>query len=147
MKPTIITISIFFLVMLSGCDKCKDKTISSKQFEDVFGCVDTKHNLTVDLTDACIIIRSDEEFNSKVTGTCHPDIDFTLYDLVIGKQSTANEVDTILYKYGTVCPENELTLAVDIVQSLITTPENIVYHALVPKLGDEQGLQVNVTVR
>jgi hypothetical protein len=147
MKHTIITISVFFLVVLSGCDKCKEKTMSAKQFENEFGCVDTKHDLTVDLTDECIIIRSDEEFNSKVTGTCHPDIDFALYDLVIGKQSTANEVDTILYEYGTVCPDDELTLAVDIVQSLITTPDNVVYHALVPKLGDEQGVFINVTVR
>jgi hypothetical protein len=147
MKHTFIIISFCFLVILSGCDKCKEKTMSAKHFESEYGCADTKHTLIIDLTDAGMIIRSKEEFDSKVSGICHPDIDFALYDLVIGKQSTANEVDTILYEFGTTCPDDELTLSVDIVQSLITTPDNIVYHALVPKLGDEQGLLVNITVR
>ena len=147
MKHAIITISFFFLVMLSGCDKCKEKTMSAKHFESEYGCADTKHTLIVDLTDAGMIIRSKEEFDSKVSGICHPDIDFALYDLVIGKQSTANEVDTILYEYGTLCPDDELTLSVDIVQSLITTPDNVVYHALLPKLGDGEDLTVNLNVR
>ena len=147
MKHAIITISFFFLVMLSGCDKCKEKTMSAKHFESEYGCTDTKHTLIIDLTDAGMIIRSKEEFDSKVSGICHPDIDFALYDLVIGKQSTANEVDTILYEYGTLCPDDELTLSVDIVQSLITTPDEVVYHALLPKLGDGEDLTVNLNVR
>ena len=147
MKHAIITISFFFLVLLSGCDKCKEKTMSTKHFESEYGCADTKHTLIVDLTDAGMIIRSKEEFDSKVSGICHPDIDFNLYDLVIGKQSTCNMVDTVLYDYGTDCPDAKLTLNVDIVQSDITTPDNVVYHALLPKLGNGEDLTLNLNVR
>ena len=147
MKHAIITISFFFLVMLSGCDRCKEKTMSTKQFESEYDCGDTKHTLIIDLTDEGMIIRSKEEFDSKVSGICHPDIDFNLYDLVIGKQSTGNMVDTVLYDFGTDCPDDKLTLTVDIVQSAITTSDNVVYHALLPKLGDGEDLTLILNVR
>lgn len=91
----------------------------------------------IDITNTYTIIRSKETYDAIVTGDCHPPIDFSIYDLVIGKQSSGNENDTIKYDLRRTCPDNELTLNVDIIKSLMTRPDNVVYHAVIPKLGDE----------
>lgn len=143
---------VLFLVLLSlvfSCKKndCNEKVLTFKHFESDYGCVNTKYSLVVNLQDNGKIIRTKEEYDKEVSGPCHPDIDFSLYDLVIGKQSSGNENDTILYDYRTVCPDNILTLTVDIVLSDISRPDNVVYHAVIPKLGDEETLQVIINVR
>jgi hypothetical protein len=119
----------------------------SKHFESDYGCADTRHTLIINLTNNCTIIRSKETYDSQVSGICHPDIDFTLYDLVIGKQSSGNNNDTITYDLRRTCPDNKLTLIVDIIQGLVTIPDNVVYHALIPKLGDEESLNIQVNLK
>ena len=115
--------------------------------ESDYGCENTKYSLVVDLQNNGKIIRSKEAYDTEVTGTCHPDIDFSKYDLVIGKQSSGNENDTIIYDYRYACPNNELTLTVDIIQSDATRPDNVVYHAIIPKLGDEETLNIIVNLK
>lgn len=135
--------------MLISCKKndCDEKILIAKHLESDYGCVNTKYSLVVDLQNNGKIIRSEEVYNTEVAGPCHPDIDFSKYDLVIGKQSSGNENDTILYDYRTACPDNEPTLTVDIVQSDATRPDNVVYHAIIPKLGDEETLHIIVNVK
>ena len=147
MKYPVLIFSFLLLSMFSGCDKCKEKTMSTKQFETEYGCPDTKHSLEVDLTDACVLISSKEEYDDQVTGNCHPNIDFTIYSLIIGKQSTSREVDTILYEYKTVCPDDELTLTVDIVQSAVIKADTVVYHTLIPKPESGADLYVNINTK
>jgi hypothetical protein len=144
------SIVIFALILgLSSCKKndCKDELRSIKHFESEFGCQDTKHTLAIVLNNDYTIIRSKDSYDSQVSGTCHPEINFSLYDLVIGKQSSGNWNDTIIYDLRKACPENELTLTVDIIQSAMTLPDNVVYHALIPKLGDEETLNIKINVR
>ena len=121
--------------------------MSTKQFESEYGCENTKHTLLIDTVNACVVIRSKESYDELVSGICHPEINFSLYDLIIGKQSTGNWNDTILYDYRKTCPENNLTLTIEIVQSDLTLADNVVYHALIPKLGDEETLYLNINVR
>ena len=148
MKKIIIN-TLILIFVLSSCkkDNCNETPIATKHFESEYGCVNTKRTLLIDLSNDCTIIRSKTDYDSKVSGSCHPEIDFTLYDLVIGKQASGNENDTIKYDLRRTCPKNELTLTVDIIQSAATKPDNVVYHALIPKLGDEEGLKVNINVR
>jgi hypothetical protein len=101
----------------------------------------------IDLSNNCTVIQSKEAYDSKVTGTCHPEINFTQYDLVIGKQSSGNWNDTILYDFRQKCPGNELTLTIDIVQTDLTQPDNVVYHALIRKLASGENLIINVNVK
>ena len=145
-----ITLISLFLVCVLSCkkkDNCKEELISAKQFDTDYGCTDTKHTLVVDLINNVTVIRSKESYDSKVTGPCHPVIDFNAYDLVIGKQSSANLNDTIIYDYRRACPGNELTLTVDIVQSAVTMPDNVTYHLLIPKVGDEENLNIKINIR
>lgn len=148
MKYPLIPI-IILLTMATACNKndCGETISGLKSMESDYGCMNTKYTLVVDLQDNAKIIRSKEAYDSEVAGTCHPDIDFSRYDLVIGKQSSGNENDTILYDYRYACPKNEPTLTVDIIQYDVTKPDNVVYHAIVPKLGDEETLHIIVNVK
>lgn len=148
MKSSLI-LTTLLLSMLVSCKKndCNEVVLPVKHFESEYGCEDTKYSLVVDLQDSVIIIRSKDTYDAKVSGPCHPDIDFTQYDLIIGKQSSGNENDTIQYDYRRACPLDELTLTVNIIQSDVTTPDNVVYHALIPKIGDEETLNVVVNVK
>jgi hypothetical protein len=139
-----------FLICLLSCNKkddCKEQSIAIKHFESDYGCADTRHALTVNLNNSATIIRSKAEYDSQVSGSCHPEIDFSLFDLVIGQQSSGNSNASITYDLRRTCPEKELTLTVDIIQGLLTVPDNVVYHALIPKLGDEESLNIKIIVR
>ena len=148
MKNSLIFTIILFSI-LTSCKKndCHEKILTAKHFESDYGCLNTKYSLVVDLQDNGKIIRSKEAYDTEVGGPCHPDIDFSKYDLVIGKQSSGNENDTIFYDYRSVCPNNEPTLTVDIIQSVFTKPDNVVYHAIIPKLGDEETLHLIVNIK
>jgi hypothetical protein len=141
--------TIILLSVLSSCKKndCTEEILSAKHLESDYGCENTKYNLVIDLQNNAKLIRSKEAYDTEVTGPCHPDIDFSKYDLVIGKQSSGNENDTILYDYRSTCPDNQPTLTVDIIQSLTTRPDNVVYHAIIPKLGDEETLSIIVNLK
>lgn len=144
-----LLLSIILLTILTFCRKndCNDKILTAKYLESDYGCENTKYSLMIDIQNNNKIIRSKEAYDSEVAGPCHPDIDFSKYDLVIGKQSSGNENDTILYDYRWVCPIYEPTLTVDIIQSDVTRSDNVVYHAIIPKLGDEETLHIIVNVK
>jgi hypothetical protein len=148
MKNSVLILTV--LLSILSCtkkDDCKEQLMTLKHFESDYGCADTRHSLIINLTDECTIIRSKEAYDSQVTGDCHPEIDFTLFDLVIGKQSSGNNNDTITYDLRTTCPDNELTLTVDIIQGLLTVPDSVVYHALIPKMGDGESLNVQISIK
>ena len=148
MKKTILisAILIFFL-SCSKKDNCNEEQLLTKHFEMEYGCPDTKFTLQINLTNDAKIIRSTEEYDAQVSGSCHPAVDFSAYDLVIGRQSTGNYNDTILYDLKRTCPDKELLLTVDVIQSDLTMPSTVTYHALIPKLGDEEKLNVMVNVK
>jgi hypothetical protein len=148
MKYSILIISaIICILSCSKKDTCKEQLMTMKHFENDYGCADTRHSLIINLTNVGTIIRSKDAYDSQVSGDCHPQIDFTLFDLVIGKQSSGNNNDTIIYDLRKTCPNNKLTLTVNIIQGLLTVPDNVVYHALIPKLGDQESLNIQVIVK
>ena len=155
MKRTITNKKKFVLIGILLCflyacidekEKCVDELLSTKHFETEFGCIQTRYNLFIDLHNTCTIIRSKATYDELVSGICHPEIDFSNYDLVIGKQATGNLNDTVYYDYRRVCPDMDLTLTIDVVTSAATQPSNITYHALIPKLGDEESIDIIVNV-
>jgi hypothetical protein len=134
---------LVFLTFLTSCNKkenCQDILLTVEHLD----CENLKYSMDIDLNNNYTYIRSKEEYDAMVTGTCHPEIDFSNWDLIIGKQASGNENDTIYYNYRRTCIENRLTLNIEIVQSDLTRPDNITYHALIPKLGDEETIFVNI---
>ncbi len=149
MKMKYSFVVLMLMICISSCkkDDCKEELRSAKHFETEFGCVNTKYDLSIDLTNAVTVIRTKDDYDTKVTGTCHPEIDFTLYDLVIGKQATTYRNDTILYDFRIACPEDALNLSVEIIQSATNVADEVVFHAMIPKLGDEELLYINVNIK
>ena len=141
---SLIIISMLPIGLTSCKKECEEIVYKVESFENLYGCQDTRHGLIIDLTNEAIIIISQTGFNSLVEGTCTPSIDFTKYDLIIGKKITDNRVDTIYYDYRADCPDRAKVLQVEIIQSAITTPDTVVYHALIPKLSDAEGVTLNI---
>ncbi|MBX0290526.1 hypothetical protein K3G63_08760 [Hymenobacter sp. HSC-4F20] len=150
------TTSTFFaatLVLLSGCitpvdepAECVGPELLVKSLESEYSCQNTTRQLNINLSETYTVIRSQEEFDKQVTGSCRPQIDFTTYDLVIGKKGLPNGVSGIAYTLRRECNSNKEVLNVAISLGMTTEAPNITYHALIPKLaaGQEIGVQVEV---
>lgn len=102
--------------------------------------------MEIDLADEFTIIRSQSVFEAMVTGSCQPQIDFSTYDLVIGKRGLSNGNTSIDYTLVEDCETGDQVLMVTFHQNDTTEAPNLTYHALIPKLGDEQGLSIAITI-
>ncbi|GGG34806.1 hypothetical protein [Hymenobacter glacieicola] len=152
MKTT-ATLLASALTLLSGCitpvddlDTCPAVEYAVKSLESEYGCADTRRQLGVNLSETHTIIRSQAEFDQQVSGPCHPQIDFTKYDLVIGKKGLANGNAGIKYSLLRECSGAQLVLRVVFNQGLTTEAPNLTYHALVPKLAAGQELKVDIEI-
>jgi hypothetical protein len=154
----------FCLITLFSCNKetnDKETTTDKKKdeapcevvnsvptsLEAEYGCINTKYQMNIALNNTFQVIKTQSQFNSLVTGTCMPNIDFTRYDLIIGKKGLLNGNKNISYALVRDCPNNKMTLNVSIQNDLTATAPNITYHALVPKLNPTEQVMVNVTVQ
>ena len=129
-----------------GQDPC-DTLLDIKNLESEYGCENTLYQLNITLSDTFTIIRSQESYEQQVTywqGNCDPDIDFSVFDLVIGHQSGGNLVYKIEYELIRVCQTKKLRLTVRILWGDATQPSFPTYHALIPKLRDEEDIEVIV---
>ena len=50
-------------------------------------------------------------------------------------------------RFRRTCPDKKLTFTIDVVQLDITQPSTIVYHTLIPKLGDEEALNIVINIK
>ena len=148
----IIVFSIAFLLvfMTNSCsndDECSPATISITSLEVEYDCVNTPYQMDIDLSDDFTIIRSQAVFDNLVTGDCMPQIDFDAYDLIIGKKGLTNGFQLIDYD-GLVknCDNGQLYLTVTFVLNATAEAPNATYHALVPKLEANEGVNVTVIV-
>ncbi|RPD45209.1 hypothetical protein DNI29_17610 [Hymenobacter sediminis] len=145
-------------ILLSGCATvcgtepepeprpCLSATLAVKSLETEYGCQNTTRQMNVNLSETYTVIRSQQEFEQQVSGSCRPQIDFAVYDLVVGKKGLASGPGGINYTLRQECNTNKLVLSVVIGRSMTTEAPNITYHALIPKLaaGQEVGVQVEV---
>lgn len=136
MKYKVLIISILTLVAFS-CkkeeEKCADSPLSCTSLEIEYQCGDTRYLMDIDLQDRHIVIDNQADFDSLVTGACKPIIDFTTYDLVIGKIKLENGNNSITYEYGFNCENNNMRLTATLNQSTSSAKPNLTYHALIPK--------------
>lgn len=142
-------IVLAFLFAFTACqndDDCTDRTLNTASLESEYGCANTKYQMEIDLADEFTIIRSQSSFEALVTGSCQPQIDFSTYDLVIGKRGLSNGNTSIDYTLVEDCETGDQVLMVTFHQNDTTEAPNLTYHALIPKLGDEQGLSIAITI-
>ncbi len=147
-------ISIIYLLItgliIFSCDKeedCKNISLKTESLENLYGCTDTRYGLECRLSDNFEIIRSQQKFLDFTTGTCRPEIDFQLYDLIIGKKGLTSGNTSIDYKLIDDCKKGIKVLTVTFNQNIATVAPNLTYHALIPKLGDEETIQVDTNLK
>ena len=102
--------------------------------------------MDIDLSDNFMIIRNQLDFTEFVTGSCHPSIDFSTYDLVIGKKGLTSGNESIEYELIENCETGNLNLKVTFFQNITTVAPNLTYHALTLKIGSEQELNTEIII-
>lgn len=137
------------LMIFSSCgklatDPCDHSGLPVLSLEDEYGCVNTKRGMEIDLSNQFVIIRDQADFESLVTGTCIPDIDFLKYDLVVGKQGLTSGNVRIEYELTQDCEKSNLQLKVTFFQNITTEAPNLTYHAVIDKLQDLQGVDITI---
>ena len=93
-----------------------------------------------------MIIRNQSDFSEFVTGSCQPDIDYSTYDLVIGKKGLTTGNNSISYELVKNCETGNEKLTVTFNQNVTAEAPNLTYHALIPKLENQQILNVEIVV-
>jgi hypothetical protein len=144
MKYQTLLLSLLFLV-LSSCSSegdCTDKTISTTSLESEYNCTNTKNDLDLELSDDYIIIRDQSSFNNRVSGNCEAEIDFSTYDLVIGKKQLTTGNESIEYELTEICDTGNLVLKVTFKQNEATVAPNLTFHRLIPKMAQGKELAV-----
>jgi hypothetical protein len=117
---------------------CSDSTIETTSLENEYACINTPYQMDIELSEDYMIIGNQTEFLDLVTGSCLPDIDFSNYDLVIGKKGLSNGIDSINYVLIENCENESQILTVTFNKNATTEAPNLTYHALIPKLANEQ---------
>ena len=126
-------------LLFSGCaddnTSCtKDISSKIKSMETEYGCENTLVNLHLNQFTDYKIIETAEVYDNFVTGTCHPEIDFDNYYLIVGNTASQSKINSIKYKLYKSCEPNFYTLDV---RATIDDSQpgdiNQVFHILMPK--------------
>ncbi|SET57399.1 hypothetical protein [Hymenobacter actinosclerus] len=162
MKPLFnLLSSLLILLALTSCDRtiscegeasepqpCQAGPLPFTSLETEYGCTYTR-NLVLDgaPTTSSGIIRTQAEFNQRVSGACHPQIDFAKYDLIIGQQVLGGGASSsATYVYQRNCTEAGRILQVTLKMGVTNDLPLVSYHVLVPKLPATETVKVEVQV-
>lgn len=143
---------ILLLVIFCSCDKesdCQYQRLPVTSLEKEYGCSNTLHEMDVSLpnnqSSGHIIVSSQLQYDNLVTSaTCNPQIDFSAYDLVIGKVVTDRKFSSAGYNLRNPCSSDTLYLVV-VLNNPINSPTTVsstTYGALIPKLSDNHVVDV-----
>jgi len=102
---------IILIIGLSGCskDECcvsKDITSSTVGVSTLNNCNDAVLNMQISSSEQYSIIGNQVEYDNNVIGTCHPHIDFTQQQLIIGHFYSKKNVLKFNYKFYKSCEPN-----------------------------------------
>ncbi len=148
MEYRILIILILFLGIFScnNDDDCTDTILNTTSLETEYGCTNTKYQMDIELSENYMIIRNQLDFAEFVSGSCQATIDFSVYDLIIGKKGLTSGNSSIDYELIENCKTGNENLIVTFNQNETTEAPNLIYHALIPKLRDKQELNVEIII-
>lgn len=121
---------------------CQEGGVSLGSLESQYGCNNTKYGLHLNGTDSVKIIRSQQEFEANVTGNCLPAIDFNMFNLIIGKKQLTSDNNTIEYSAVRECDPRTIKLEVYITNNIGLAAPVVTWHSLLPKLADDETVDV-----
>lgn len=141
----VLTTAIVFNSSCGKEDPCDLEVIEVKSLEDEYGCINTKYTMHIFITAQFTVISSQSSFESLISGDCTPEnIDFSTYDLIVGKQGLTSGNTSIEYEMMKDCDPIKYSLKVIFNQNATTEAPNLTYHALVPKLEEDSVLEVTI---
>lgn len=127
---------------------CTTQVLPVKSLETEYGCTNTKFGLQISLPDEkYTVIRSQADFNSRVTGSCLPQIDFDAYDLIIGRKQLTSGSSSLSYQFEQRCQPSRKHLQVIIHEGMTADAPVVTYHALVPKPTLSDSVQVEYSMQ
>jgi hypothetical protein len=143
MKQKLQLLSAILVILFAvACEKenasettppCDGNPLVIKTLESEYGCTNTKNSMQINLQDTFTVIKTAAAFTQQVSGTCTPAIDFTAYDLIIGKKTLTTGNQSIAYEAKINCTTEKLELKVIFNQNVAGNAPNLTYHILVPK--------------
>ena len=149
-KINTILIALIFISSFLSCKTDDDSGspvwFTPNNLENEYGCVNTKYQMDIDLSDDFTIIRSQESFDNLITGDCMPQIDFSTYDLLIGKKALTSGNTSIDYSLMKHPCNGQFYLQIDFLQNATAEAPNLTYHALIPKLNTDVVVNVELSI-
>ncbi|WP_339652704.1 hypothetical protein [uncultured Salegentibacter sp.] len=137
-------LALCFLLSCNSDDSCENYRIATTSLEEEYSCNDTRYSLDISTTEEFELITNHDEYEDKVTGTCDPSlIDFTQFDLIIGKARLGSGNDSIEYSLIESCTEGRNLYVIFIQNDAMIAPV-VTYHVLVPK--DEANKTIEVRI-
>ncbi|AVR44250.1 hypothetical protein C7S20_02665 [Christiangramia fulva] len=147
MKIRLIAISLSFLILAcSEGENCTNRELNITSLENEYGCTNTK-NSDIEISEGYKIIRNQTEFEALNFGNCDPEIDFSKYDLIIGKYQLTTGNNSIDYDLVENCQTKNLILKIAFNQNETAEAPNVTYHALIPKLEIGQSISIEYAVQ
>ena len=125
---------------------CQEGGVSLGSLEGQYGCVNTKYGLQLNASDSVKIIRSQQEFEANVTGSCIPAIDFNTFTLIMGTKQLLNDNIAIEYNAVRDCDAGKINLEVYITNNLGLAAPSVTWHTLLPKLADGERVDVSFSI-
>lgn len=151
MKRIILMLVCVPFLFSTQCDDddnyCPDETSETESLESLYDCMNTKYQMDIDLADDFMVIQDQETFDNLVTGSCMPDIDFSTYNLLIGKQGLTSGNTSILYFLNrNICISDQWELTVQFNQNATAEAPNLTYHALITNTINPDDIGVNIII-
>lgn len=143
----ILKLILIITIFMGSCaeDDCQSGSIDIKELDE-FGCLNAQLTMMVDSPNEFDLIRSQDEYNQLVSGTCEPQINWQEYDLIAGRISFDKTVDSVSKRLTKDCFNNQLTLRIEFNLSDMEIPTAINFHALIPKLSNEETIFVEFII-
>lgn len=97
----VLSLIICIISLITSCskEKCPTNTDITSSTTDIANfCDDAILNMQLITNDQFSIIRSAEEYDASIEGTCHPNLDFTQVQLVIGHFFSQKKISKFNFK-------------------------------------------------
>ncbi len=139
---------LLFVITFTACnpddEPCDQGLIETVSLEEAYACSDTPNTIQLPIENDFIIISEQFWFDSLVTGFCQPEVDFEKYDLIIGSRQLNRGLNGISYFYNRACPGRRYELRVLFDLNAEVVSPIVTYHVLVPKIGENEAVDVSI---
>ena len=144
----VAVIIFFWLVIHPSCtsDDCMTGEMPVLTLEEL-GCPNTLYQMQVFTDSEFVIISSQEDFNETISISCEPDIDWNEFDMIAGMKGLTQGVSAVDHSLVKNCQSNQLTLYITFRLNETLTAPIVSFHALIPKLSDEEHIVVKITTQ